>query len=248
MPGVINLALLPWIVRSLYPPEIVSTPEAPNFARQKLAEMGPLKAPEWIMLGTFGLLLVLWVFGSALGIDATVAAFVGLSILLCSRVLTWDDILKENNAWHTFVWLATLLTMSNFLTEFGMMTWFSDHIQTWVTAMHWIVAFGVVALIYFYTHYAFASITAHISAMYSAFALVAIAAGAPPVLVVLLLAFLSSLCASLTHYGTGTAPVYFGADFVKLKDWWYIGGILSVSNIAIWVITGIVWWNIIGLL
>jgi DASS family divalent anion:Na+ symporter len=247
VPGLINLAVLPWVIRFLYPPEVQQTPKAPEFARQKLAEMGPLKSAEWIMLGTFTLLLTLWAVGSSFGIDPTVSAFVGLAILLSTNVLTWDDILKEQNAWHTFMWLSTLLMMSNFLAEFGMIAWFGDHMQSWVSSLHWVVAIGLISLIYFYAHYAFASITAHISSMYSAFAIVAIATGAPPIMVVMLLAFLSSLCAGITHYGTGTAPVYFGAEYISLKDWWRVGGIVSVINIAIWIIAGSVWWKIIGL-
>lgn len=247
VPGLLNLAVLPWALYIFYPPEIKHTPEAPQFARQKLAEMGPLRKAEWIMLLTFGLLLTLWVLGSTLGVDATVAALVGLSILLCTNVLTWDDILKEHNAWHTFVWLATLLMMSNLLTEFGMMSWFSNHMQTWVADFHWLAAISAIGLIYFYSHYAFASMTAHITSLYSAFAVVAIAAGAPVGITVLFLAFSSSLCAGITHYGTGCAPVYFGSDYVTLKQWWRLGGMLSLINILIWAIAGTFWWKIIGL-
>lgn len=246
VPGLINLIVLPFALYIMYPPDIKQTPEAPQFARQKLTEMGPLSKNEWIMLLTFGLLLVLWVLGSTLNVDATVAAFVGLGILLSFNVLTWDDILKEHNAWHTFIWLATLLMMSNLLTEFGMMTWFSNHMQTLVTDLHWLAAITAIGLIYFYTHYAFASITAHITSLYSAFAVVAIAAGAPIGITVLILAYFSSLCAGITHYGTGCAPVYFGANYVTLKDWWRLGGFLSLINILIWGIVGSIWWKIIG--
>jgi divalent anion:Na+ symporter, DASS family len=247
VPGVLSLGVMPLILYQFYPPEIKHTPEAPLFAAKKLSEMGSIRINEWIMLATFGLLLVLWVFGAELGVDATVAALLGLAILLATGVLNWDDILKEQNAWHTFIWLTTLLMMSNFLTEFGMMSWFSDHMQTVISPFHWISALTAICLLYFYSHYGFASMTAHISSMYGPFALVAIAAGAPPMMTIFLLAFLSSLCASITHYGTGTAPVYFGSDYVSLRDWWRLGAIMSVVNISIWVIAGTLWWKIIGL-
>lgn len=246
VPGAVNLILLPIILYFTYPPGIKQTPEAPQFARQKLNEMGPLSKNEWIMLFTFGILLTLWVFGSTLNVDPTVAAFVGLSILLCTQVLTWDDILKEHNAWHTFIWLATLLMMSNQLTEFGMMSWFSNHMQTVVTDLHWLAAITAIGLVYFYTHYAFASMTAHVTSLYSALAVVAIAAGAPIGITVLLLAYFSSLCAGITHYGTGCAPVYFGSNYISLKDWWRLGGFLSLINILIWGVVGSLWWKVLG--
>lgn len=247
VPGILCLAILPLILTFFYPPEIRKTPEAPQFARKKLDEMGPMKKAEWIMLGTFALLLVLWVLGKDLNIDATTTAILGLAILLSTGVLTWDDVLKEHNAWHTFVWLTILLMMSNFLTEFGMMSWLSNHLQSLISTLPWILALGIVLLIYFYSHYSFASITAHIGALYTPFALLAIAAGTPPIIAVLLLSFFSSLCAGITHYGTGTAPVYFGSAYVTLKDWWRMGAIISVINILIWVAVGPLWWKVIGL-
>ncbi len=78
-------------------------------------------------------------------------------------------------------------------------------------------------LIYFYAHYGFASITAHATAMYTPFLVVILAAGAPPYLAVLSLAYFSNLDASLTHYGTTPAPIYFGAGYVKQRTWWLLG-------------------------
>lgn len=247
VPGIISLLVLPILLYFLYPPQIKKTPEAPAFARKKLAELGPMKYEEWLMFGTFGLLLVLWVLGSELNVDATVAALVGLAILLSSGVLTWDDVLKEHNAWHTFIWLTTLLTMSNYLTEFGMMAWFSDHMRSFISSFHWVSALAILSLLYFYTHYAFASMTAHISALFSPLTLLAIAAGAPPMLAILLMTFFSSLCASITHYGTGTGPVYFGSNYVTIKDWWRVGALFSFINILIWSSVGGIWWKLLGL-
>ncbi len=64
-------------------------------ARKELAQMGSMARGEWLMLATVGVLLVLWIFGSSLGVDATTASFVGLSILLLSGVLTWEDVKKR---------------------------------------------------------------------------------------------------------------------------------------------------------
>lgn len=247
VPGLLSLLVLPWIMLTIYRPELYYTPEAPQFAERKLTEMGPLKKEEWLMLGVFLLLLGLWIFGHKFGIDATTAALIGLSILLCAKVLTWEDVLGEHNAWHTFVWLSILLMMTSHLADFKAMQWFSDHVQTWVGHLPWVPALGAVCLIYFYSHYAFASMAAHISSLFNTLALVAIACGAPPILTLLPLAYFSSLCACITHYGTGTGPVYFGANYVNIKDWWRIGAILSVVYIVIWSVGGSIWWRLLGL-
>jgi DASS family divalent anion:Na+ symporter len=102
-------------------------------------------------------------------------------------------------------------------------------------------------LVYFYAHYLFASNTAHVSAMYAAFLGTAIAAGAPPMFSALVLAFESSLFAAMTHYGSGPAPVLFGAGYVPLAKWWGLGAIVSVVNIAIWTTVGGAWMKLLGL-
>ena len=73
-----------------------------------------------------------------------------------------------------------------------------------------------------------------------------IAVGAPVGLAVLALAYFSNLNASLTHYGTTPAPIYFGTGYVKQGNWWTIGFIVSIINIAIWSTVGVVWWKFLG--
>lgn len=247
VPGLLSLALLPLILYAIYPPELKLTPEAPKVAKNKLAEMGPMSLQEKVMLGTFGLLLSLWVFGEHFGIDPTTAALVGLGILLLFGILSWTDIQKEHTAWNTMFLFGVLLMLSQSLTDVGMIKWFSGHMQEAVRPFGWIAALSILAMVYFYSHYFFASMTAHIAAMYSAFAVVSIAAGAPPMLTCLMLAPLGTISAGITHYGTGTAPVFHGTGYVKTADWWRTGFILSIINITIWATVGVAWWKIIGL-
>lgn len=247
VPGILCLAILPLILFVICPPQLKSTPEAPNVARKKLRQMGSMSVEEKIMLTTFLTLLGLWIFGPQIGIDAGTAAIFGLAILMLTGVLDWDDVLKEHAAWNTFIWLGCLLMMAELLNELGMMNWFSNHIQSVVGSLDWVSAMAVLVLVYFFSHYLFAGITSHITSMYSAFLVVSIAAGAPPMYAALLYAALSSLSGGLTHYGTGTGPVFFGAGYLSISEWWRIGAIVCVVNLVIWVIAGSVWWKIIGL-
>lgn len=83
--------------------------------------------------------------------------------------------------------------------------------------------------------------------MYAAFLTVAIAAGAPPMLAALILGFFGNLFGSLTHYGSGPAPIFFGAGYVSQGKWWTVGLIVSIINIVIWFGVGGVWWKVLGL-
>jgi DASS family divalent anion:Na+ symporter len=115
-----------------------------------------------------------------------------------------------------------------------------------MTGWSWQLALAVLVLVYFYAHYAFASITAHVSAMYIPFLVVAIAAGAPALLAAMVLLYFSNLCASLTHYGTTPAPIFFGADYVAQGKWWRIGFVVSVAHIMVWSVVGSLWWKMLG--
>ncbi|WP_243285877.1 anion permease [Geothrix terrae] len=248
VPGVVALLLIPFIIYRLHRPEITETPEAVEMAKGHLRDLGPVKRQEWMMLGVFVLLLVLWIFAKQLGdLNATTSALTGLAVLLISGVLTWDDIKAETGAWDTLVWFAALVMMASFLNKLGMVPWFSKSMGGMVAGKGWIAAFLVLALVYFYSHYFFASNTAHVASMYAAFLGVSIVAGAPPVLAALVLAFFSNLFAGMTHYGTGPAPVLFGTGYVELGTWWRTGLIVSVVNIVIWVGLGGLWWKVLGL-
>jgi DASS family divalent anion:Na+ symporter len=247
VPGLVSLIVVPFMLYKLYPPEIKETPNATRLAKEKLIEMGRMTRNEWLMLGTFVLLLVLWIFGTAFKLEATTAALVGLSVLLIASVLTWDDIRKEEGAWDTLVWFAVLVMMATTLNSLGLIPWVSKQAAGAVGGLPWIIAFGILILVYFYSHYLFASNTAHVSAMYAAFLAAALVVGTPPLLAALVLGFTSSLFGGMTQYGSGPAPVLFGSGFVDVRTWWKLGLLSSVINIFIWGIVGGLWWKLIGL-
>ncbi|NWJ40058.1 MAG: DASS family sodium-coupled anion symporter [Geothrix sp.] len=248
VPGLVALLVVPFLLYKLHRPEITETPEAVVMAKGHLRDLGPIKRQEWAMLGVFVLLLVLWIFAKQLGdLNPTTSALAGLAVLLLTGVLNWEDIKAETGAWDTLVWFAALVMMASFLNKLGMVPWFSKTMGGMVAGKGWIAAFLVLALVYFYSHYFFASNTAHVASMYAAFLGVSIAAGAPPVLAALVLAFFSNLFAGMTHYGTGPAPVLFGTGYVEVGTWWRLGLLVSLVNIVIWVGIGGLWWKVLGL-
>jgi DASS family divalent anion:Na+ symporter len=247
VPGLVSLGLVPYLLYRLYPPEVRETPNATALARERLAAMGSMKRDEWVMLGCFAFLLTFWILGQALALHPTVTAMIGLAILLLTGVLVWDDILTEKGAWDTLVWFAALVMMASFLTQLGLIPWFSDLVGGVFAGSGWITAFLGLSLIYFYSHYFFASNTAHVSSMYAPFLGVALAVGAPPLLAALVLAYFSNLSSSMTQYGTGPAPVLFGAGYVEVTDWWRLGLVVSVVNIVVWLGIGGIWWKVLGM-
>jgi len=246
IPGLAAFFIVPLVLYKLYPPELKKTGDAPRMAAEKLKEMGPISKNEWLMLLAFFILLVLWIFGGSLSIDATTTAFIGLTLLLLTSVLTWEDVKSEKGAWDTIVWFAVLVMMASSLNELGFIGWFSDLIKQKIGGMNWTVAFPVIVLVYFFSHYIFASATAHVAAMYAALLGVGVAVGIPPMLLAMMLGFLGSIYGVLTHYGHGPAPVFFGSGYVDLKSWWLRGLEIGIVLLVIYMGLGGLWMKVLG--
>ena len=251
VPGMVAMVLMPIILYFLYKPEITSTPDAPEMARAKLKEMGPMSRNEKITLGVFAVLLVLWAgLLAPLGIkvDATTTTFLGISLLLLTGVLTWDDVLKEKGAWDTIVWFAALVMMATFLNKLGLIKWFSDMMGQQIQGMglSWVVGCALLALVYIYSHYMFASGTAHVTAMLGAFYAVGLHLGAPPMLFALVLAASTGIMMSLTHYASGSSPVIYNSGYTTMGEWWIAGFVMSAVEILIFCTIGITWWKMLG--
>ena len=247
VPGLVSLVLIPFLIYKIYPPEIKETPDAPKLAQEKLKEMGPISKSEKRMLFCFAVVLLLWVLGSQINLDATVGGFIGLSVMLLLDVINWEDVKSEKGAWNSLVWFSVLIMEATQLNTLGFIPWFSKSVAGMVQGLAWPMVLVILALLYFYSHYMFASATAHVSALYSAFLGVAIAAGVPAVPAALALGFLSNLMGSTTHYGMGTAPILFGSGYVTQNKWWSLNFLFSIVYLIIWVGGGFAYWHLIGL-
>ena len=246
IPSLISLVVIPMMIYWLYPPEVKETPNAVSFAQAELEKLGPLTSPERILSIVFVAVVILWITAKFHGIDSTVIALVGIASLLVTRVLDWHDLIDETHAWEVFIWYGGLVMMATALGETALPKLFAGGVASITTGWSWPLALLILALVFFYAHYAFASITAHVTAMFIPFLAVTIAVGAPAGLTVLALTFFANLSAGLTHYGTTPAPIYFGLGYVTQKRWWTIGLIASILNIVIWSVVGMGWWKVLG--
>jgi DASS family divalent anion:Na+ symporter len=252
VPGLASSIVVPYGVYRLMTPEIRRTPGAAAYARDELAKMGTMSKRERISLAVFVTIIVMWMTSQwhvrliGFSLDVTLVAFLGLAALLAADVMTWSDALSEKNAWDVFVWYGGLLTMGDVLNRTGS----TGALAAWVGALFhgwtWFPVLLATIVFYFYAHYAFASITAHMLAMFPPFVVMLIGAGTPPALAVYTLACLANLTAGLTHYGTTTAPIVFAEGYVSQSDWWRVGLVISMVNIVIWTTIGFAWWKLLG--
>lgn len=247
LPGVLSLVLLPVIMRLFSPCKVDDADKIRSFAKAEISHMGKVSWQEKVLLSTFSLLLALWAFGGYFGVHATEAALFGVGLLLVSKVLSWKDILSEDLAWDTFMWMGILIMMASELQNLGVVSWFTEQVVHYLPSMNWHWQLLLLSMIYYYSHYFFASITAHVSSMYGPFLAISVAAGAPPLISALLLGYLSSLFGGLTHYASGPAPILYAEQQVDIKTWWKVGFFTSIFYIAIWLIIGAGWWSLLDL-
>ncbi|ASE36924.1 MULTISPECIES: anion permease [Staphylococcus] len=248
VPGIVSLIVVPFIIYKIYPPEIKETPDAKSWADNELKDMGHMHRDEKFMIGIFLVALILWVLGSVIDMNATLTAFIALSLLLLTGVLSWSDVLKETGAWNTLIWFSILVMMASQLNELGFIPWLSKTIAGSLGGLSWPVVLVLLILFYFYSHYLFASSTAHVSAMYSALLGVAIATGAPPLFSALMIGFFGNLMASTTHYSSGPAPILYSSGYVSQKRWWLMNAGLAIVYFVIWLGLGSLWMKLIGVM
>jgi divalent anion:Na+ symporter, DASS family len=247
VPGLCTFILVPWLIHQLCPPQMKETEHARAFARTKLEEMGPMTRTEGTLLLVLMTVIAAWITQPFHGVSTVVIALTGLCALLLLRVLTWEEVASHTKAWDAVVWFAPLLMMAKQLSERGVIDVVFGAAFERLEGWPWAFAFAALAVSYLYAHYGFASMTAHASALYPGFLGAALVAGVPGALASFALAFLSSLNAGITHYGTGSAPIYFAPGYISQDLWWLVGFIISILNLAIWLGIGPIWWDAMGL-
>lgn len=247
VPGLIAISLIPFVVSRVAPPRVRDTTAARERARAELAHRGPMSRNEIALIVIFAGMVAGWVAQPWHGLSPAIIALCGLAAVLALSVLEWTDALAETRAWDVLVWFGVILAMAQALADAGVVRAIVAGVPSWPVGTSWIVALVVTVAAYTFAHYAFASMTAHITTLYPPFLLLAIAGGVPPIVAALSLAFFSNINASLTHFGSGSAPVLFGAGYVTQAAWWRAGLAVTVVQLVVWLGGGLSWWRVIGL-
>ena len=207
VPGLATLALVPWVIYKFCPPEVRDTEPARALACRELKKLGPVGRREMILMVVMFLVMIGWITSPWHEIPNAVVAMAGVSAILLLGVINWQDLLAEKRAWDALIWFAPVLMMANALQEAGVINILSGAVFRHIAGWSWPISMVVLAVLYLYLHYGFASMTVHISALFPGFLAASLAAGVPPLMAVLPLAYFSNLNAGITHYGTGSAPV-----------------------------------------
>jgi DASS family divalent anion:Na+ symporter len=241
VPALAAIALLPWVLYKLCPPEVKSTPEAPAAARKALAEMGRLSRDERIVAVAFAAMVTGWALGSTLKLDLAAIAFAGLGVLLLTQVLTLADIAKEGDTLTTFVWLAILFALSGQLNEMGFMGYVGERLALGLAGVTWTVAYVALLVLYVLMHYLFVSQSSQVLALYGVFLDVGIRTGVPAPVMAFALLFASSYFSVITPQGGSQNVIFVGSGYLKQAELYRLGALTTIFNLLVFLVIGTPW-------
>lgn len=120
--------------------------------------------------------------------------------------------------------LATLVTMADGLNRTGFVRWFAEAVAGHMSVLPPVMMAVALVVIYFFAHYLFASITAHVTAMMPIMLSVGAAIpGFPLNGFALLLALSHGLMGVVTPYATTSGPVYLSSGYITSAEYWRLG-------------------------
>jgi len=235
------LIAVPLLTYWLYPPQITRSEAASTWADQELARMGPLSAREMTVAILVLMALALWIFGGSI-VNTTTVALIVVSLMLLTKVFTWDDMLKDAPAWNTFAWFATLVTLADGLNRVGFARWFAESVALQLTGVSPIMAMVILIAVFYFSHYMFASVTAHTAAVMPV--MLAVGATVPDMPMrpyALLLCLTLGIMGIISPYGSGPSPAYYGSGYLPTGDFWRLGTIFGLIYFAVFLIIGVPW-------
>lgn len=247
VPMFIATLFIPYFIYLIDPPEIKKTPEARDIAQAALDKLGPMTSKEKWLLGILACALILWATTSITKLNATTVALAAISAMLLTGALEWKDVLEEKTGWNTMIWMGVLVGLAGFLNKMGITTWISKMISASLSGFSWPMALFLLVVANVASHYLFASISSHVSALYGPLLVVAIALGAPPYLAAFMLIYSNESMQGLTHYAVGQAPIYFGSNYFTQGEFWKSGLLVAIVSNAIFLTIGAAWMKVAGL-
>ena len=237
--GLLLFIALPPLVYVIYPPGLKASEDVPEWAGQELAKMGTVTRREVMMAAIAVLALVLWIFGGE-QLNPTTVALIAFCLMILTRLLDWSDVLADKDAWRVLVWFATLVTLADGLNKVGFLRWFAAGIARACAGIPVTVTLLLFVAIFFASHYMFASLTAHATALFPVFLAAGAAVPGMPVRpLALALCYTVGLMGVLTPYATGPAPIYFGSGYITRNEFWILGAVFGAIYLLLLLVVGV---------
>jgi len=248
--GALLLLLVPLLTCALARPSVPEGDATVEWAAAELARMGPVSRTEWTMTLLVLVAIGLWVTGSnprialpLVGsnfIHPTAVVLLIASAMWLLRVVSWDDLVGDREAWSVFLYFAMVLTLADGLNRTGFIAWFAGRATGPLQGVDPRLATAMLLALFFWSHYLFASITSHALAVLPV--VLGVARGIPGVdgpVLALLCIYSLGLMGVISPYATGCAPIYAASGYIGRARFWLLG--MCFGTIYFVALVGIVW-------
>lgn len=241
VPTLLGMVLLPFLYYKVIRPEVTAMPEAPAEARKALAELGPLTRDQKVVAGTFAGMVVLWGSAATLGVDPTSVAFLGLGVMLATGVLTLADIAKEGDVLATFIWFASLFTLSDQLNKLGFMEFLGERLVLRLGGLPPVAAAVALVVVYVLLHYLFVSQTAHLLALFPVFLGVGVKLGVPAAPLAFQLLFATNYFAAIAPQASSANLLFVGSGYLSQEELYRLGALHTGVCLLLYLLVGTPW-------
>jgi len=237
--GLLLFLITPYLVYKIYPPEQKTGESVREWAERELEKKGKITRNELVMAGLAILALALWIFGGGI-LNATTVALIVLCLMIITGIVTWNDVIGNRQAWNVLVWFATLVTLADGLNKVGFLKWISNLAAGAMTGLPSVASMILLVAFFFFMHYLFASITAHVTALLPVILATAMAVpGIPIKMMAMLLCFSLGIMGVITPYATGPSPIYYGSGYISRKAYWSLGLVFGLLFLAVLLGVGV---------
>ena len=196
---------------------------------------------EKIVAAVFVVMVVLWALSGPIGVDLTAVAFLGLGVLLVTRVLTPREFAGQGDVLATFIWFAVLFTLSSQLNELGFMAHLGRRMAGTMGDLPPALAGPLLVTVYVLLHYLFVSQTAHLLALFPVFMQVGVNMGVPAAPLAFLLLFATNFFSAISPQASSANPLFIESGFLSQSEVYRLGAVTTAFNLAVYLALGMPW-------
>jgi DASS family divalent anion:Na+ symporter len=161
--------------------------------------------------------------------------------MLATNVLTLGDIAHEGDVLATFIWFASLFTLSSQLNKLGFMEYVGDRLATALGGFPVLAAAVVLLIAYVLLHYLFVSQTAHLLALFGVFLGVGVKLGASPSILAFQLLFATNYFAAITPQASSANLLFAGSGYLSQGQLYRLGALHTAFCLLLYLVVGTGW-------
>ena len=236
-----------WFTRTMPGDAKEAVSSAREVSMKQLAQMGRMSNKEWMLLAVLIACLGLWTSAPWTHFSASAIAFSASVALIYLNVLDWhEDVLGNKSAWDILFFLGGFLVLADQLTQLDITDFLGNSVASSLGGIQGLSASIILFVVYFFTGFIFASMTAHAIAFSPLFLAASKALNAPSMLSAALIGYGTGLSGCWTNFSSGSIVIYYGHGYVSQQRWFGIGAIIAFIHMIVLLSVGLAWWKIIG--